>query len=113
VTTALTPTAVTTCEACWNAPVESVRVTAAGTDLLCQDCALGHFPRRVDTITVRPPELQTPSPDKPIRAEPSQPVRLLVLDIRAAQETPGNRYPGPCVTDYSHLPLTSTDMGSA
>lgn len=47
-TTVLAPTAVTTCEACWNAPVEGVRVTAAGTDLLCRACAISNYPRRVD-----------------------------------------------------------------
>lgn len=47
-TTTLSPTAVTTCEACWREPVEGVRVTAAGTDLLCRPCAVGSYPRRVD-----------------------------------------------------------------
>ncbi|MER6235976.1 hypothetical protein ABT185_07850 [Streptomyces clavifer] len=47
-TTTGTPTAVTTCEACWTAPVEGVRVTEAGTDLLCRTCAIGGYPRRVD-----------------------------------------------------------------
>ncbi|MFE7754342.1 hypothetical protein [Streptomyces sp. NPDC057429] len=45
---AQTPTSVTTCEACWAAPVEGVRVTKAGTDLLCRTCAIGDYPRRVD-----------------------------------------------------------------
>ncbi len=47
-TNILTPTAVITCEACWTDPVEDVRVTAAGTDLLCRACAIGDYPRRVD-----------------------------------------------------------------
>ncbi|MFF5769138.1 hypothetical protein ACFY8V_03010 [Streptomyces californicus] len=41
-------TAVTTCEACWKEPVAGLRVTAAGTDLLCRPCAIGGYPRRVD-----------------------------------------------------------------
>ncbi|MEU0306874.1 MULTISPECIES: hypothetical protein [Streptomyces] len=44
----LSPTAVTTCEACWVNPVEGVRVTDAGADLLCRPCAGGNYPRRVD-----------------------------------------------------------------
>ncbi|MFI9012559.1 hypothetical protein ACIGZI_00835 [Streptomyces griseus] len=47
-TTTVSPTAVTTCEACWKEPVEGVRVTAAGADLLCRPCAVGGYPRRVD-----------------------------------------------------------------
>ena len=47
-TAPLTPTAVVTCEACWINPVEGVRVTEAGTDLLCRGCAFGQYPRRVD-----------------------------------------------------------------
>ncbi|MFB4424786.1 hypothetical protein C5F59_027370 [Streptomyces sp. QL37] len=47
-TTAMSETAVRTCEACWTNPVEGVRVTAAGTDLLCRGCAIGNYPRRVD-----------------------------------------------------------------
>ncbi|MFJ9887200.1 hypothetical protein ACIQRW_15200 [Streptomyces sp. NPDC091287] len=47
-TATLSPTAVTTCEACWKEPVEGVRVTAAGADLLCRPCAVGGYPRRVD-----------------------------------------------------------------
>ncbi|MGW1814051.1 hypothetical protein ACWCQM_10895 [Streptomyces sp. NPDC002125] len=41
-------TAVTTCEACWINPVEGVRATTAGPDLLCRDCAVANYPRRVD-----------------------------------------------------------------
>ncbi|MEU2797732.1 hypothetical protein [Streptomyces sp. NPDC007117] len=47
-TTTVSPTAVTTCEACWVSPVEGVRVTADGADLLCRPCAVGGYPRRVD-----------------------------------------------------------------
>lgn len=41
-----TSTDVTTCEACWRAPVEAARTTAAGVqrDLLCLDCAEGNYP---------------------------------------------------------------------
>ncbi|WP_099129593.1 hypothetical protein [Streptomyces sp. ScaeMP-e48] len=42
------PTAVITCEACWVNPVQGVRVTDAGTDLLCRPCAVAEYPRRVD-----------------------------------------------------------------
>ncbi|MGW1201618.1 hypothetical protein [Streptomyces cyaneofuscatus] len=45
---ALSQTAVTTCEACWVELVEGVRVTDAGTDLLCRPCVVGNYPRRVD-----------------------------------------------------------------
>ncbi|HWU10338.1 MAG TPA: hypothetical protein VN520_28880 [Streptomyces sp.] len=80
-TTALAPTAVTTCEACWNAPVESVRITAAGTDLLCQDCALGHFPRRVDLfppfgvygVTAHTPDQGPSPPCPPVPSPPGTP----------------------------------------
>ncbi|MFI5723441.1 hypothetical protein [Streptomyces cyaneofuscatus] len=45
---ALSSAAVTTCEVCWVELVEGVRVTDAGTDLLCRPCAVGNYPRRVD-----------------------------------------------------------------
>ncbi|MCY0943519.1 hypothetical protein [Streptomyces antarcticus] len=35
----LTPTDVTTCEACWRAPVEAARVGRGARDLLCLGCA--------------------------------------------------------------------------
>ncbi|MDP9948889.1 MULTISPECIES: hypothetical protein [Streptomyces] len=44
----LSPTDVRTCEACWNAPVTAARPTPAGRDLLCEGCAAGDYPRRVD-----------------------------------------------------------------
>ncbi|MDX3607743.1 hypothetical protein PV702_15080, partial [Streptomyces sp. FL06-04B] len=45
---ALSPTDVLDCEACWNAPVTAARQTPAGRDLLCEECAEGDYPRRVD-----------------------------------------------------------------
>ncbi|MBH0246755.1 hypothetical protein I3W98_34195, partial [Streptomyces cavourensis] len=45
---ALSATDVHTCEACWNAPVTAARHTQAGRDLLCEECAEGDYPRRVD-----------------------------------------------------------------
>ncbi|RPK65856.1 hypothetical protein EES43_07230 [Streptomyces sp. ADI96-02] len=45
---ALSATDVRTCEACWNAPATAARHTAAGRDLLCEECAQGDYPRRVD-----------------------------------------------------------------
>ncbi|MFJ9924171.1 hypothetical protein ACIRSF_33305 [Streptomyces rubiginosohelvolus] len=47
-TTTVSPTVVTTYEACWVSPVEGVRVIADGADLLCRPCAVGGYPRRVD-----------------------------------------------------------------
>ncbi|WP_432147356.1 hypothetical protein [Streptomyces sp. bgisy029] len=47
-TVALSATDVRTCEACWNAPVTAIRRTGAGRDLLCQRCAEGDYPLRVD-----------------------------------------------------------------
>ncbi|MGW6721672.1 hypothetical protein [Streptomyces sp. NPDC054995] len=44
----LSPTDVLDCEACWNAPVTAARQTPAGRDLLCEECAEGDYPRRVD-----------------------------------------------------------------
>ncbi|MFI8196341.1 hypothetical protein ACIF6K_07330 [Streptomyces sp. NPDC085942] len=44
----LSPTDVRTCEACWSAPVAVARHTPGGRDLLCEDCAEGGYPRRVD-----------------------------------------------------------------
>ncbi|MFD3802663.1 hypothetical protein ACFWTC_03320 [Streptomyces sp. NPDC058619] len=42
------PTDVTTCEACWRAPVEAARVGQGARDLLCLNCAvLGNAPRVV------------------------------------------------------------------
>ncbi|WP_405393241.1 hypothetical protein OG596_26205 [Streptomyces sp. NBC_01102] len=46
--TTQSPTAVSSCEACWTAPVDSVRTTSAGIDLLCRPCAVAGYPRRVD-----------------------------------------------------------------
>ncbi|RST10638.1 hypothetical protein EF908_40195, partial [Streptomyces sp. WAC04770] len=45
---ALSATDVRTCEACWNAPVTAARHTEAGRDLLCEECAEGDYPRRLD-----------------------------------------------------------------
>lgn len=44
----LSATDVRTCEACWTAPVTAARHTEAGRDLLCEECAAGDYPRRVD-----------------------------------------------------------------
>ncbi|MYV58787.1 hypothetical protein GTW37_03505, partial [Streptomyces sp. SID4931] len=44
----LSATDVLDCEACWNAPVTAARQTTAGRDLLCEECAEGDYPRRVD-----------------------------------------------------------------
>ncbi|CAM5251452.1 hypothetical protein [Streptomyces cyaneofuscatus] len=44
----LSATDVRTCEACWTAPVTAARHTGAGRDLLCEECAEGNYPRRVD-----------------------------------------------------------------
>ncbi|CAM5735435.1 MULTISPECIES: hypothetical protein [Streptomyces] len=44
----LSATDVLDCEACWNAPVTAARQTPAGRDLLCEECAEGDYPRRVD-----------------------------------------------------------------
>ncbi|MEU0382421.1 hypothetical protein ABZ093_34805 [Streptomyces cyaneofuscatus] len=44
----LSATDVRTCEACWNAPVAAARHTVTGRDLLCEECAAGDYPRRVD-----------------------------------------------------------------
>ncbi|MFJ9623753.1 hypothetical protein [Streptomyces sp. NPDC101181] len=45
---ALSATDVRICEACWIAPVAAARYTPAGRDLLCEECAEGDYPRRVD-----------------------------------------------------------------
>ncbi|MFF6905017.1 hypothetical protein ACFY9Q_03660 [Streptomyces sp. NPDC012389] len=45
---ALSPTDVRTCEACWTAPVTAARHTETGRGLLCEECAAGDYPRRVD-----------------------------------------------------------------
>lgn len=47
-TVTLSETDVRTCEACWKAPVMAARVTEAGRDLLCEECAAGDYPPRVD-----------------------------------------------------------------
>ncbi|WP_097869190.1 hypothetical protein [Streptomyces sp. rh34] len=47
-TIALSTTDVLDCEACWNAPVTAARHTPTGRDLLCEECAEGDYPRRVD-----------------------------------------------------------------
>ncbi|WP_432008943.1 hypothetical protein [Streptomyces bacillaris] len=47
-TVTLSETDVRTCEACWKAPVTAARVTDGGRDLLCEECAEGNCPRRVD-----------------------------------------------------------------
>ncbi|MFJ8968956.1 MULTISPECIES: hypothetical protein [unclassified Streptomyces] len=44
----LSPTDVLNCEACWTAPVTAARHTPTGRDLLCEECAGGDYPRRVD-----------------------------------------------------------------
>nr|WP_073867269.1 hypothetical protein [Streptomyces sp. CB00072] len=44
----LSTTDVVTCEACWRTPVTVVRHAVHGRDLLCQACAEGGCPRRVD-----------------------------------------------------------------
>jgi hypothetical protein len=44
----LSETDVTTCEACWRGPVDTIRVDADGRALLCLLCAQGGYPRRVD-----------------------------------------------------------------
>ncbi|AZK98523.1 hypothetical protein [Streptomyces tsukubensis] len=38
---------VTHCEACWTAPVTTLRVTSEGRDLLCAPCAVANNPPRV------------------------------------------------------------------
>lgn len=43
----VTPTDVTTCEACWRAPVEAARVGQGARDLLCLDCAERNAAARV------------------------------------------------------------------
>ncbi|MFJ7204263.1 hypothetical protein ACIQWR_12105 [Streptomyces sp. NPDC098789] len=43
-----TGTDVTTCEACWRAPVEAARVGQGPRTLLCLDCAEASHPARVD-----------------------------------------------------------------
>ncbi|WP_435897458.1 hypothetical protein [Streptomyces tsukubensis] len=40
-------TDVTYCEACWTAPVTTLRVTSEGRDLLCAPCAVANNPPRV------------------------------------------------------------------
>ncbi|MEV8048980.1 hypothetical protein [Streptomyces bacillaris] len=47
-TVTLSETDVRTCEACWTKPVTAARSTEAGRDLLCEECAEGNCPRRVD-----------------------------------------------------------------
>ncbi|MBT3098259.1 MULTISPECIES: hypothetical protein [Streptomyces] len=47
-TVTLSATDVRVCEACWTAPVTAARRTATGRDLLCEECAEGNCPRRVD-----------------------------------------------------------------
>lgn len=44
----LSVTDVRTREACWRAPVTTVRSKTLGRDLLCRACAGGGRPRRVD-----------------------------------------------------------------
>ncbi|MFC9992397.1 hypothetical protein ACFXKV_23690 [Streptomyces globisporus] len=44
----LSVTDVRICEACWRAPVTTVRRTVLGRDLLCRACAEDGCPRRVD-----------------------------------------------------------------
>nr|WP_246151031.1 hypothetical protein [Streptomyces qinzhouensis] len=45
-------TDVTHCEACWNAPVTTARITTEGRDLLCAPCATADNPPKV---TLFPP----------------------------------------------------------
>ncbi|MEU5977538.1 hypothetical protein [Streptomyces sp. NPDC047315] len=44
----LTPTDVTTCEACWRQPVTTIRSTPGVRDLLCDACATEGNPVRVE-----------------------------------------------------------------
>ncbi|MGW1276015.1 hypothetical protein ACWD4V_03540 [Streptomyces tsukubensis] len=43
----LTATDVTHCEACWTAPVTTIRTTTEGRDLLCAPCTTANTPPRV------------------------------------------------------------------
>ncbi|WP_405399533.1 hypothetical protein [Streptomyces microflavus] len=73
---ALSATDVRTCEACWNAPVTAARHTETGRDLLCEECAAGDYPRRVDQFPplgiygLPPRKVQ---PDGKHRGNPPQP----------------------------------------
>lgn len=73
---ALSATDVRTCEACWNAPVTAARHTETGRDLLCEECAAGDYPRRVDLFPplgiygLPPRKVQ---PDSKHRGNPPQP----------------------------------------
>ncbi|MET4667611.1 MULTISPECIES: hypothetical protein [Streptomyces] len=73
---ALSATDVRTCEACWNAPVTAARHTETGRDLLCEECAAGDYPRRVDLF---PPfgiyglPARRVRPDSKHRGNPPQP----------------------------------------
>lgn len=73
---ALSATDVRTCEACWNAPVTAARHTETGRDLLCEECAAGDYPCRVDLfppfgIYGLPP--RKVRPDGKHRGNPPQP----------------------------------------